>query len=767
MPTKPSYPLNYFFKDFTASVVVFLVALPLCLGIALASDAPLLSGLIAGIMGGIIVGAISGSHISVSGPAAGLTAVVATQIAAVGSFEAFLVAVVMAGVIQIILGLVKAGSISSYVPNSVIKGLLAAIGIILIMKQIPHLFGHDSDPEGEMSFKQPDGENTFSELLATIQNIHPGAALVGLFCLALLLVWDRSPLKRIPVPAALVVAILGGLFTILLRRIGGVWEIDASHLVALPALEDLSWATISSELFTFPDWSSLLAGSSVYMAGLTVAIVASLETVINLQAADKLDPKRRYSPPNRELIAQGCGNMGAGLLGGIPVTSVIIRSSVNASAGGQTKMSAVLHGFLIVISILFLADIINLIPLAALAAILLVTGFKLASPSLFKQMWSEGKPQLFPFLTTVLVIVFTDILTGIIVGLMAAIGFILFSNFRRPLRRTMETHAWGDMLRVELSNQVGFLNRPALQRTLNEIPKGGHVLVDATRTDYIDPDIVDYLHEFREKTAIARGVKLSLRGFKDHYSFDDQVEYVDYTSRELQAELTPQRVIKFLQCGNERFKRGNQLVRDFHRQIDKLSEAQHPMAAVLSCVDSRTPAEIIFDLGLGDVFNVRVAGNVARGSVLGSVEYACVVAGAKLVLVLGHTSDAAVQAAIDLYQNDLTAREATGCDHMEILIEYLQQSIDPKEHKKYAQASHEERRDFADRVARSNVVNTIKVIRNQSKALANLEDQGVIKIVGGMYDVKNGHVDFFELDAKSSEVRELTIDADVKVESSV
>lgn len=732
---------RYLSKDFPAGVVVFLVALPLCLGIALASNAPLFSGIVTGIIGGIVVGFLSGSRTSVSGPAAGLTAVVAAQIATLGSFEAFLVAVVIAGVIQVALGVARAGFISAFFPTSVIKGLLAAIGVILILKQIPHVVGHDPDPVGDMSFEQADHENTFSELAKTIFDIHPGAALVGAISLLLLIVWDRTKLKKLLIPAPLVVVVLGVALSVLFRRFGSPWEIEPSHLVQVPILSDAGgW----SQFIVTPDFSQL-ASPAVYLAAVTIAIVASLETLLNIEAVDKIDPERRHTPANRELLAQGVGNITAGLVGGLPMTSVIIRSSVNLNAGVKTKLSAVIHGLLLAGSVILVPNWLNEIPLAALAAILLVTGFKLASPKLITQMWKEGRTQFLPFVITVVAIVFTDLLIGILIGLGIALLFILHSNFRRPLRQVMEKHVGGDVLRIELANQVSFLNRAVLERAINGVPRGGHILLDASNTDYIDPDVHDLIKDFQSHGAKAHGVELSLTGFRDEYQIKDSIQFQDFTSREVQSALTPDRVVELLKEGNNRFRRGERIARNLRRQVDLTAMSQHPMAVILSCIDSRTPAEMVFDVGLGDIFSVRIAGNVAKEKVLASMEYACAVAGAKLVLVLGHTSCGAVTAAVDLFGSDQTPEEATGCDHLHALVDYIQASVDGSQRASVMEKGGEIKKRYVDDVARDNVKRTVRLIREQSKALGRLEKEGRIKIVGGMYDLSSGETDLFEV----------------------
>lgn len=729
-------------RDLTAGLVVFLVALPLCLGVALASNAPLFSGIIAGVAGGVIVGLLSGSPLSVSGPAAGLTAIVAGQIAKLGSFEAFLAAVVIAGTLQILLGVFRQGFIAAFFPSSVIKGLLAAIGVILVLKQIPHVLGHDPDPEGEMSFKQPDGSNTFTEIWQSLGDVQEGALLIGVVATALLFIWGKSnTLKRLPIPAPLLVVLLGIGAQEWFKHLGGNLSIGASHLVQVPIIQ--AGKGLAS-LLTFPDLNAFL-NPAVYLAGITIAVVASLETLLNLEAVDKLDPEQRLSPPNRELFAQGVGNVFSGFLGGLPVTSVIVRSSVNVNAGGKTKVSTVFHGVLLALSVLLIPDLLNRIPLSALGAILLVTGLKLASPTLFRQMWREGKSQFIPFITTVVGILLTDLLVGIIIGSATSIAFILHRNIRRPIRRIVEKHASGEVLRIELANQVSYLTRPALEKTLREIPRGAHVLLDARNTDYIDPDVLDFLEDFRSTIAAAHGVELSMVGFRDMYpKFEDRIQYVDYTSRELQEQLTPAAVLSLLQAGNERFRSGEQIARDYSRQVGATALGQYPMAVVLSCIDSRAPVELVFDLGLGDAFIVRVAGNVAKDKVLGSIEYACRCAGAKLVVVMGHSSCGAVKAAVDLFGSDTPIADATGCENLTTLIREIQDSVEVPPSESPLQWGTARKTAFTDGVARKNVSHTIAVLRDRSTTLRDMERKGEIAIVGAFYDIATGLVSFID-----------------------
>jgi MFS superfamily sulfate permease-like transporter len=486
--------------DFPASIVVFLVAVPLCLGIALASGAPLFSGIIAGIIGGIVVGWLSGSPLGVSGPAAGLAVIVLTAINDLGGldgggFEIFLLAVVLAGVIQVGLGYAKAGIIGYYFPSSVIKGMLSGIGIIIILKQIPHAFGYDKNPEGEEAFFQPDGQNTFSELLNMWDFISEGAIAVAVVSMAILILWERPFIKKQAfttiIQGPLVVVVAGILMNLGFK--GSVLEISAEHLVALPIA---SFGEIT-QLFSVPNFAAI-TNPKVYTVAVTIAVVASLETLLSVEATDKLDPFKRITPTNQELKAQGVGNIVSGLLGGLPITQVIVRSSANVQSGGRTKLSTILHGFLLLISAFTIPRLLNLIPLASLAAILFMVGFKLAKPALFKQMYRLGWTQFVPFVATIIGIVFTDLLTGIGLGLVVAVFYILMNNFKRPFFFEAGEHLKDGVIRLELSEEVSFLNKAAILDALDHLPENSKVVIDATRTQVIDYDVLEIIENFRE-----------------------------------------------------------------------------------------------------------------------------------------------------------------------------------------------------------------------------------------------------------------------------
>ena len=503
-------------QDAPAGLVVFLVALPLCLGISLASGAPLLAGVISGIVGGVLVSLLSGSAVSVSGPAAGLTVVMLSAIASLGSWPAVLAATVVAGVIQLVLGIARAGIIALYFPGAVIRGMLAAIGIILILKQLPHFFGADADYFEDMKFLQVDGLNTFSAIGAAVRALSPGSVLVGAVSLLILLLWNSAPVRRQPwarlVPGALVAVLAAVALNQLLKTLAPDLQVRPEHLVKLPVLSSLG--QLAGEM-TFPDFGALRRPAT-YGVAFTIAIVASLETLLSVEAVDNLDPQKRHTPPNRELLAQGAGNLVSGLLGGLPLTAVIVRSSANIAAGAQSKLSAFIHGLLLLTSLLFLGAILNLIPLAALAAVLLLVGYKLTPLALYRKQWRLGWAQFGPFIITIIAVLFTDLLKGVSIGLVLGFFFILKDNAKAGshLRRD----AVGDAedpshLHLRLSEHVSFLNKASIITTLEQLPAGSRVILDGTRTTAIDHDVLEAIEAFRQ-AAPARGIDLELRGIR-------------------------------------------------------------------------------------------------------------------------------------------------------------------------------------------------------------------------------------------------------------
>lgn len=496
-------------SDLAASVVVFLVALPLCLGIALASGAPLLSGVVAGIVGGLIVGLLSPSHVQVSGPAAGLTAIVLAAIASQGSFEAFLPAVVIGGGLQLAMGLVGLGVIARFVPSSVIKGMLAAIGLILILKQLPHLVGWDADAFGDVAFQQADSQNTFSEIFVAFTHVQQGALVVGVICLILMFAWKHIPIKAMQsLPAPLGAVLLGTGLSELFHAVSPEMVIEASHRVALP--EGGPGAFLGD--LARPDWS-VISSPDTWFVGLTIALVASLETLLCLEAAVKLDKWRREASPDRELIAQGIGNMVAGFAGGLPLTGVIVRSSANADSGAKTRFSAVFHAFWLILAVVALASVLNRIPLAALAAILLHIGYRLARPALFKEAWAAGWSQFLPFTITIAAILFTDLLTGIGIGLAVGVVVVLRESVRLPALR-IDKGTLGQVTRYELAEQVNFLHKAGVTEIFANLPNGANVIIDGTKNVTLDPDVLEAIHEFQASCGV-REITCQLEGLPE------------------------------------------------------------------------------------------------------------------------------------------------------------------------------------------------------------------------------------------------------------
>lgn len=501
--------------DISSSIVVFLIAVPLCLGIALASGAPFFSGLIAGMVGGIVIGSLSNSQLSVSGPAAGLTAIVLAAITKLGAFEIFLSAVVMAGAIQLVLGFMRAGSIANYFPGSVIKGMLTGIGIIIILKQIPHAFGYDTDIPNNTSFYDPEENSLFGAIFEPLSRIHYGVTIITAVSLLLLILWEKPFMKRARiVPGALVAVVVSILINLLYKAIAPTFVVKDEHLVQIPVP---STASEFLGLFTFPDFSRVFTGE-VIITAITLAAVASVETLLCIEAVDKMDPMRRVTNQNRELRAQGVGNIISGLIGGLPITSVIVRSTANLNAGAKTKMSAILHGVLILVCVATIPGVLNMIPLGALAAILLMTGYKLAKPTVFKQMFANGKYQWVPFLITVIAVVRLDLLTGVGLGLLASIIAILYGNLKNSYYFHKQKHKEGELIHIRLSEEVSFLNKASIKLTLDHLPENSTVLIDATNSHYIDFDVVELIREFKEVKAPLKNINCILKGFKPAYN---------------------------------------------------------------------------------------------------------------------------------------------------------------------------------------------------------------------------------------------------------
>ncbi len=511
----------YFKSDILSGLVVFLVALPLCLGIALASGAPLFSGIIAGVVGGIVVGLISNSQLSVSGPAAGLTAIVLAAITSLGSYQTFLLAVILAGILQILLGIAKAGTVSNYFPSNVIDGMLTAIGIIIILKQLPHAVGYDTDNEGDLFFiEKGEHHNTFSSVIDAINYSQMGAVIICLVSLAILIAFNNVAfLKKIKVvPGALVAVIVGVLMNELFKIINPNLAIQQEHLVNLPIPQ--SFDDFIGQ-FKQPNFSAI-SDPKVWITAATIAIVASIETLLCIEASDKMDPLKRFTNTNTELFAQGAGNIVSGLLGGMPMTSVIVRTTANVNSGARTKVSTIAHGLFLLVAVLAIPTILNKIPLACLAAILLMIGYKLASPKVFKKMWDDGRYQFVPFIVTVVAVVFTDLLKGVAIGLVVSVFYLLRANLKLAYFFKKQEHHAGETITMRLAQEVSFLNKAAIKKTFGDLPKDSHLIIDASDTFYIDHDVVELIKDFIAIGSKDKNIKVELIGFAEVYKINNQ-----------------------------------------------------------------------------------------------------------------------------------------------------------------------------------------------------------------------------------------------------
>lgn len=522
-------------SDFASGLVVFLVALPLCLGIAMASGAPLFSGIISGIVGGIVVGFLSQSQISVSGPAAGLTAIVLTAITDLGGFNVFLAAVFLAGLMQLCLGFLRAGSISNYFPTNVIEGMLAGIGVIIILKQLPHAFGYDADFEGNRDL-------SFPGLMDTFNHLHLGAIIIAAVSVIILIVWDRVPaLKKFKlIPGALVAVAVSVVINGFFIASNSSLAIGAEHLVSLPV--PTSFEEFKG-ILVLPDFAGL-TNPKVWVVGMTIAVVASIETLLCIEAADRMDVHKRFTNTNVELKAQGIGNIVSSLLGGLPMTSVVVRTSANNEAGAKSKLSAIIHGLLLLVCVLSMPVVLNRIPLATLAAVLILVGYKLAKPATFKHFWHYGKYQFLPFVATFLGVVFLDLLKGVALGIMISIAFILRGNLKRAYSFRKDEYKDGDIIHIDLAQEVSFLNKAAIKMTLAKIPENSKVVINAMDTVYIAHDILDLIHEFKTTRAVDENIKVKLKGFKKEYALENTQEVPNHVTLEHHYDFVKREIVE-------------------------------------------------------------------------------------------------------------------------------------------------------------------------------------------------------------------------------
>lgn len=722
------YTKRYFKFDFVAAIVVFLVAIPLCLGIALASGAPLFSGILSGIIGGIVVGSLSGSQVSVSGPAAGMAAVVVTAIAQIGDFNSFLLALALAGVIQILIGSFKAGFVADYVPSNVVQGLLCAIGILLIIKQLPLAFTLSANfKELNTHLLETTEGITLSPLLALSHHINSGAMLITALSITILIYFDLTKNKLLKeIPAPIIVVIAG----VLLNEIF-IWT-DLPLVQDSPQLVNIPKTTGLYEFFSqleYPNWSSW-SNPKVYLYALILSIVASLETLLNLKAGERLDKKRQHSSTNQELIAQGVGNMTAGLVGGIPITSVIIRTSINIQAGSKTKISIILHGVFILFAVMLLPGALNKIPLSSLAAILIYTGYKLNKPAIYRNIYSQGSDRFIPFIITVIGIIAFNLLAGILIGLTISLFYILKSNSQARIDIIKEIYPNGVTSRLVLPQQMTFLNKAALVAELDSIPKHAQLIIDARYTHYIDKEILELLDVFKDEQAPDKHIALNLTGFKDSYKIHNYIDFINVTTYDVQSNLSPGHVLNILHEGNQRFLHDTRIHRSNRIDIKHTAKMQHPIAVVLACIDSRVPVETIFDMSFGDIFCVRIAGNVINDDILASIEYACNVVGAKLIVVLGHTRCGAIQSACDGIEKG----------HITQLLAKIKPAINAETKTQINRTGGNN--TFVNHVTELNIANTLQSIYQQSDIISTMITNDEIAMVGAMYDVNSGKVKY-------------------------
>lgn len=715
-------------EDIPSGIVVFLVALPLCLGIALASGAPLISGLISGIIGGLVIGYISKSGTSVSGPAASVSAVVLVAIQSLGSFEVFLLSLVIAGLIQLVFGFLKGGLIADYIPTSIIKGLLAAIGLILITSQLRYAIGLDFNRQQHQELAV-DFFGNFGSIFENIyQSISIGAIVLTLFSLFILIFWNKTPLKNFKLlPPALVVVILGVVLNLIFKYLVPGLYLEGIHLVNIPTIDSFS------SLVTFPDFNAI-GRVEVWTTAITVAVIASLSTLLNIEATDNIDTHKRKTPPNRELIAQGIGNTLAGLLGGIAITSVIVRSSVNIESGGQTKLSTILHGFLLLLSVVLLSSIINLIPLATLAAILLVVGYKLASIEVFKKIYRKGLDQFLPFVLTIVAILLTDVLIGVLIGSALSVFFLLRGNYYNPFFIENSKFIKGEGITLELSNEVSFLNKAAIKNTLWSLPDDSKVVIDATFSNYIDQDVLDTIDDFVSTVAKEHNIQVKTIGIKDHYDRKEEIEFKDSLIVKNKLPKTPQEVLNSLKKGSENFTGGNLTSRRLRKKELGDFLTSSPMAVVLNCIDLREPLNMLLNSGIGDLIPIRAAGNLVGRRLIHSIEISCRNQSAKLILLMGNSQNSLIMEALEAYIN----KEISPL-HSLIEEALSQEQFSMKELKKM------KLEEAADAVVQFNLRRSKDKIVSGSIFLKKEIKKGSIGIASAFYDRENTTIHFSEL----------------------
>lgn len=717
------YYKRYFKNDFLASIVVFLVAIPLCLGVALATGAPIYSGLISGIAGGIIVGILSQSQLSVSGPSAAIVAILISAISQLQQFETVLLAIFLAGILQILAGYKKCGFFADYLPNNVIQGMLSAIGILLIIKQLPISFTITKNFAELKDVLIDSAEGIgFHPLMNLSFHLNSGGMILTLMSLGGMLFLERTKIHLLQfLPGSIVVVLLGTLVNQWFIHEKSIFAQHIPLMVNIPEYDSLShiWSNLAK-----PDWTQWL-NPQVYFFAFLIAAVISLETLMNISATEKIDPKHQSVNKDQELFAQGIANAIAALFGGLPLSSVIVRTSVNIQSKAKTKLSTILHGLFLLISFCFIPQLLNQIPLCILSSILIFTGYKLTKPKIYISIYQQGINRFLPFIVTLISIVCLNLLLGIILGLITHLFFILRSNSQARIDIIQEIYPQGITNRLVLPQQATFLNKASLIAELKAIPRDSQLIIDARFTEFMDKEIMEYLEEFKEQQAPQRNISLNLIGFKKDYTIHDHIDFINVTTYDAQSVLTPQDVLDILKQGNQRFLNDQIIHRSNMMDIQYTAQTQHPIAIVLGCIDSRVPVETIFDMTFGDLFCIRIAGNVVNDDILASIEYACHIMGAKLIVVLGHTRCGAVNAACQ--QN---VKEG----HITQLLEKIKPAIE-------VQQQHFNKSD-ENGVIHLNIAHSILEIKHRSAIIENLIKHEKIGIVGAVYDVTSGHVQF-------------------------
>lgn len=711
-------------KDLPAGLVIFILSIPLNLGLASALGFSPISGLLSGIAGGFIVGALGSSAVSITAPAIGLTAFIVTSISYLESFQLFQLSLFLAGVFQLVWGFVKAGFISSFFPTSVIRGMIAGVGLVLLLKQIPHAVGFDVEAIGNLTFFEKTGENTFTHILILVDNFLPGPFINAIVSIFILIYWKKIPLVSIrSIPAPVIVILTGLLLNLAFQKwIPGI-AIEKTHLINIPPIKWSSYFQNYEILLSFSE----IFNYKVWIIGLVIAYLASIETLLSIEAIDRLDPKRRRIHRDKELTAQGVANIILSFFGGIPVATAIVRSSVNIEMKNETKFSGIIHSIFLVLGTFFFIPYLNLIPLSSLAAILIVTGYHLTKVWTIEEIYKKGNSQFIPFSATVLGIIFTDILIGVLIGLVVSIFFILRNNYRSSFSTNKNEIGTGETLRIEMASQTSFLNKGSIQKTLWDLPEKSKVIIDASYSEFIDEDILDVLHEFTSVIAPMKKIQVNLIGLKDNYKLTNNIQFVNVISKEAQTQLRADEILELLKKGNERFINGIRTEKYYKHQLNATSEGQFPLAVVLSCIDSRTSPEIIFDAGIGDILSIRIAGNIVSEGVLGSIEIACSKLDTKLIVVMGHSRCGAIKLAI----NSVSDGE----------IQKIVRKIKPAIRMSQKNLTHDAG-DFVNIVAKRNVHNAVHEILKKSKFIKENVESGQLKIVSAFFELETGKIQF-------------------------